>query len=150
MIRSIIKVALFLIVGILGYNYFFGSPEEKAQSKEIIGKAVDVGKAGVGLLKEEIAKFKSGKYDDALEKIGTALNNAKEKVQEGSKAFEEVADWQEKKEDWIKKRDEIRKSLEEKGEEADEATKDAIKKLNEEAEELAKEGEKLEDELKKQ
>jgi hypothetical protein len=147
MIKSIIKVALLLIVGILGYNYFWGSPEEKAQSKEIIGKAVDVGKAGVGLLKEEIGKFKSGKYDDALDNIGTALNQTKDKVKEGSKLLEEVAEWQKKKEEWVKKSDELKETLANEGDNAEASTQEAIKKLNREAEKLAEEGKQLEREM---
>lgn len=150
MIKSIIKVALFLIVGILGYNYFFGSPEEKAKSKTIINKAVDIGRDGVGLLKEEIGKFKSGKYDDALDKVGAAINKTKDKVKEGSKILEDVTDWQEEKEKWSERRDELKKALEIEGEDAKEETKEAIKKLNEEAEELAEKGKKLEKELEKE
>jgi chromosome segregation ATPase len=150
MIKSIIKVALLLIVGILGYNYFWGSPEEKAQSKEIIGKAVDVGKAGVGLLKEEIGKFKSGKYDDALDNIGTALNQTKEKLKQGSKLLDEVAEWQEKKEDWEKKSDELKETLANEGDNTKASTQEAIKKLNREAEELAEEGKQLEKEMVKE
>ena len=33
MMRSLIKLGLILVVGILVYNYFFGTPEEKQQSK---------------------------------------------------------------------------------------------------------------------
>jgi len=148
MIKSIIKVGLFLVVGILGYNYFFGSPEEKAQSKEIINKAADVGKAGVGLLKEEIGKFKSGKYDDALDKVGSALNNTKEKVKEGSKILDQVSDWQAKKDEWTKKSEELKESMNSDDNTDKEETKEAIKQLNKEAEELAKEGKKLEKEMK--
>ena len=148
MIKSILKLAVFLVIGILGYNYFFGSPEEKAQSKEIINKAVDVGKAGVGLLKEEVNKFKSGKYDNALNKIGDALHTTADKVKEGSKLLDKVTDWQKKKEEWSQKRDELKKSLEDGSD--DERTKEAIKELNKEAEALAKEGKELEKELEKE
>ncbi|MFK7808629.1 MAG: hypothetical protein AB8F74_12565 [Saprospiraceae bacterium] len=111
MIKSVIKVGLMLIVGILAYNFFFGSAEEKAQSKEIINKAADVGKAGVGLLREEVSKFRSGKYDDALDKIGTAIDATKDKVEEGSQMLDQITDWNEKKKDWQQKRDDLMEEL---------------------------------------
>jgi len=148
MIKSILKVGIFLVVGILGYNYFFGSPEEKAQSKEILNKAADVGKAGVGLLKEEVQKFKSGKYDDALDKVGNALNNTKDKVKEGSKLLDQVKDWQAKKDEWTKKSEELKGSID--SDDSKEDTKEAIKRLNEEAKELEKEGKRLEKEMEKE
>lgn len=147
MIKSILKVGLFLVVGILGYNYFLGSPEEKAQSKEIINKAADVGRAGVGLLKEEIGKFKSGKYDDALDKVGNALNSTKEKVKEGSKILDQVSDWQEKKDQWVEKSKELKEAMDSEDGAKSKETKEAIKKLNEEAKELEKEGKKLNKEM---
>ena len=150
MIRSIIKVGLFLIVGILVYNFFFGSAEEKAQSKEIINKATDVGKAGVGLLRDEVAKFRSGKYDNALDKIGTAIDATKEKVQEGSQLLDQITDWNEKKNDWQQKRDNLMDELEDAADETKEETKAAIKDMNKEAEDLAREGRKLERKLKKE
>ncbi len=150
MIKSILKVGLLLVVGILGYNYFLGSPEEKAQSKEILNKAADVGKAGVGLLKEEIGKFKSGKYDDALDKVGNALNKTKEKVKEGSKLLDQVQDWQTKKDEWTKKSDDLKDSMKSDDGPSQEETKKAINQLNEEAKALEKEGKRLEKEIEKE
>lgn len=151
MIKSILKVGLMLVVGILGYNYFLGSPEEKAQSKEIIGKAVDVGKAGVGLLKVEVSKFKSGKYDNALDKIGNVIDKAKSKVKEGGEILKEVKAWEEKKSKWLKKKEELEDILGSDAlENASDETKERIKEINEEGESLEKEGEKLKDELAKE
>ena len=61
--KSILKLALILVVGILIYNYFLGTDEEKQQSKEIFTEVRDLGKAAWGLLKSEKEKFDEGKYD---------------------------------------------------------------------------------------
>ena len=145
MIKSILKVGLLLLIGIIGYNYFFGTPEEKEQSKEIIGKVGEIGKAGVGLLKAEVQKFKSGKYDDALDKIANLLSSAKQKVEEeGGAVLEEIEDWQERKEKWQEKKEQLKELLaEEKEGQESEAIKNQIKELNEEGEALEKEGKKL-------
>ncbi len=80
MIRSLLKLVFILVLGILVYNYFLGSEDEKATSKKIFGETknlvVSVGK----LLKSEKTKFDSGKYDKALEKIGNVYKSIKEKA----------------------------------------------------------------------
>lgn len=73
MIRSLLKLGLILVAGILVYNYFFGTVEEKEQSKEIFGKVRDVGKDAWSLLKNEKAKFEDGKYDGAVDKVGKSV-----------------------------------------------------------------------------
>jgi len=75
--RSLIKLGLLLVVGILVYNFFFGSATEKAQSREIFEKVGELGKAGISLLKSEKEKFDDGKYDDALDKIGGLFEKVK-------------------------------------------------------------------------
>lgn len=79
--KSILKLALILVVGILIYNYFLGTDEEKQQSKEIFTEVRDLGKAAWGLLKSEKEKFDEGKYDEALDKIGSLLDNLKDKAE---------------------------------------------------------------------
>jgi len=57
---NLLKLAALLVIGILVYNYFFGTTEEKAQSKVIFSEAKDLGKAAWGLLKSEKEKFEDG------------------------------------------------------------------------------------------
>ena len=82
MVKSLIKVGLLLVGGILVYNYFFGTPEEKAQSKEIFTNVKDLTKSAVDLLKQEKQKFDDGKYDEAVDKIGGLLENLKGKAEQ--------------------------------------------------------------------
>ena len=82
MIRSLLKIGLLLVVGILVYNFFFGTPEEKESSRQVFnsGKAL-VGNV-VGLLKSEKGKFEAGKYDNALAKVDDLFDNLKDKAQD--------------------------------------------------------------------
>lgn len=80
--RSLIKLGLILVAGILVYNFFFGDAEEKAQSREIFEKVGDLGKAGINLLRSEKEKFDDGKYDDALDKIGGLFDKVKDKAED--------------------------------------------------------------------
>jgi len=138
MIGKIIKLGILVVIGLVGYNYFLGTPEEKEKSKEIIGKVTDIGKAGVGLIKEEVAKFKDGKYDRALEKIQSGLSTAKEQLQDkGGKLMDSIESWESKKDAWSKERDRLKELFET----ADDEQKEALSK---EIEDLNKKGEQLE------
>ncbi|MCB0580193.1 MAG: hypothetical protein KDD10_12900 [Phaeodactylibacter sp.] len=99
MLRSLIKLGLFLVAGILVYNYFFGTAEEKAQSKQIFTEIKDVTKSAVGLLKSEKKKFDEGKYDDAVDKIGGLIDNLKgkaEQLENNRELLDQIADLQQR------------------------------------------------------
>lgn len=72
MIRTVIKLGLLLLVGILVYNYCFGDKAEKEQSKKIFGQVGSLVRSAADLVRDEKAKFDSGKYDAALDKMGDA------------------------------------------------------------------------------
>lgn len=67
--RSLIKIGLLLLAGILVYNYFFGTVEEKESSKKIFHQIKELSTASWSLLKSEKAKLDQGKYDTALNKL---------------------------------------------------------------------------------
>jgi hypothetical protein len=81
MIRSLLKIGLLLVAGILVYNYFLGTDEEKQQSKKIFGQLKGVAGSAVELVKSEREKFDAGKYDKALDKIGGVYQGLRSKAQ---------------------------------------------------------------------
>lgn len=80
MIKTLLKIGALVLMGLLGYNYMFGDAEEKAQSREIVGKARDLGRDAWDLLKSEREKLKEGKYDNAIEKLDGLYTNLKDKA----------------------------------------------------------------------
>jgi chromosome segregation ATPase len=72
MIRSLLKLGLLLLAGILVYNYFFGTSEEKENSRKIFGQIHGVVSSVGDLIQSEKHKFDAGKYDAALAKLGGA------------------------------------------------------------------------------
>lgn len=80
MIRSLIKIGLLLLAGILVYNYFFGTSEEKAQSREVFKKTGDALGSAWNLLKSEKQKFDAGKYDKVLDQLGSAYKSVRERA----------------------------------------------------------------------
>ena len=108
MIRSIIKLGFLLVVGLLVYNFFLGTPEEKAQTQQVLDKGKDVLVSVGDLLKSEKDKFDAGKYDDALDKVGTAFEDIREKAEDFSD--QDYLGRLDKLED---KRQELQKDLEE-------------------------------------
>ena len=81
MIGFLIKIAVFLVALLLAYNYFFGTEAEKAQSTKVFSQIKDVAVSVGDLAKSEKDKFDTGKYDTALEKLGTAYKSAREGAQ---------------------------------------------------------------------
>lgn len=69
MIRRILTLGIILVALIIGYNLYYGTPEEKANAREIVDEVKNIGKASWELLKSEKEKMEAGKYDDAAEKI---------------------------------------------------------------------------------
>lgn len=70
MIRALLKLAALLIAGILVYNYFFGTNEEKESSRKVFGQIKGVVVSVGQLVGSEKDKFDAGKYDAALDKLG--------------------------------------------------------------------------------
>jgi uncharacterized protein YoxC len=108
MIKSLIKLALGLLVGILIYNFFFGTPAEKEQSKQIFTEVKDLTKSAVQLIKAEKEKFDEGKYDEAVDKIGGLINDLKgkaEKLNDNKELIDQIADLQTKKDELERKID---------------------------------------------
>ena len=138
MIKSILKIAVLLIVGILVYNYFYGDEAEKATSQKVFNEIKDVGVAVKDFVKDEHQRIKDGKYDKVLSKIEDTLtgleakvkNMDKETVEEykdlrkESKKLEEELKSKEENQDLSK---EERDSIESKLKELLEKTNDFIK-----------------------
>ncbi|MBY0475705.1 MAG: hypothetical protein K2Q13_11685 [Nitrosomonas sp.] len=108
MIRLIVSFTFFLVIGLLGYNYFFGTEQEKEQAQEIFAKGAEVVGASADLLEAEYEKFKEGKYDKSLQNISNFLSNVKEK---GGELVVEIDSWEKRKNDWNQKKNDIEKLL---------------------------------------
>lgn len=80
MIRSLIKIGLLLVVGILVYNYFFGTNEEQENARKVFGQVRGVVVSVGQLVRSEKEKFDAGKYDAALEKLGGVYKTIREQA----------------------------------------------------------------------
>jgi chromosome segregation ATPase len=151
MIRSVIKIGILLVIGIIGYNYFLGNPEEKADAREkvdkikeaskVIGGALfDLVKDGVALLKEEREKFREGKYDKAVDEVGGLISKIKDEVEgAGGEMLDRVNDLE-------KQRDTIAEQVKKAKDSVGEISEEQKENLKEQFDELtAKTGEVLED-----
>ena len=81
MIKTLLKLGVLLVVGILVYNFLFGTTEEKEQSKEVFKSTGAVISSTWNLLKAERQKFDAGKYDQALDKLGGAYRAIRDRAQ---------------------------------------------------------------------
>ena len=83
MIKLLIRLLVLLVIGVLVYNYFLGTPEEKESSKTIFREVKQLGKSAWALLKSEKSKMEEGKYDAALDKIGILYDELEERARSG-------------------------------------------------------------------
>lgn len=138
MIGRILKIGLVLVVGFLGYTFFFGNAEEKAQSKEIVG---DIGQAGkkifgkIGsMLNKQEDKFDEGRHDEALASVGKELTKLKDKVKNDrllEKALDQLNIEKEKIADKIKNASpEDKKKLKDRFKNLIQGTKDLLNDLD--------------------
>jgi hypothetical protein len=82
MFKLLFRLLFVLVVGVLVYNYFLGTPEEKDTSRAIFQSVKQLGKSTWALLKSEKAKLNDGKYDTALEKINTLFGQLRSHARE--------------------------------------------------------------------
>ena len=75
MIKSLIRLVVLVVIGVLVYNYFLGTDEEKENASRIFQEVKEVGSSVADLLRSEKEKFDSGKYDAALDKVGGLFDN---------------------------------------------------------------------------
>ncbi|MCF8244775.1 MAG: hypothetical protein K9J37_09895 [Saprospiraceae bacterium] len=102
MIKNALKLLAVLVIGILIYNLFLGTDEEKQGAKRIVGEMKDVGVAVKDLLKSEKEKFDKGKYDKAVDKIGGVLSSLKSKAKDFDEKYLERIDELERKRKQLK------------------------------------------------
>ena len=78
MIRSLLRVAFMLVICIVGYNYFLGTPSEKDTSKKIVGQGKDLFNSVRDLVRTERDKYDEGKYDKAISGVKDVFGKIRE------------------------------------------------------------------------
>ena len=134
MLKNLLKIGALLVLAVLGYNYFLGTPTEKAQSREFVGKVGDLGKDAWNLLRSERQKMKDGKYDDALDKLDGLYQNLKGKAEaiQDSGIVDRIRDLDQRRAD-------LEEELKKEGNEPSAESKRKINDLTAETEELMNE-----------
>jgi len=138
MIKAVIKIGLVVLVALVGFNYFFGTPAEKASSRKIVEGVKDVGKTVGGVIKSEKEKLSEGKMDRVIEDLGNWVERIKGKAQDNPAVKEKAG----KLDDMLKLLNEEMKLLkEEKGTESKErrALRKKMRKVEDEIQKLADE-----------
>ena len=137
MIKFLIRIAIILVIGIIAYNYFQGTTQEKQEAKTFVkefGKEMkDLGGLIGGLIISEKEKFDEGKYDKALSNMRSTIDDLKEKAKNTDDAelkrkvndFEKTSDkllqkWEENKPETKSERQAFKEDIKRIIQEADE------------------------------
>ncbi len=111
MIRKILTLAVVLALGLLAYNSFFGTAQEKEQAAEIRGKMKSIAVDLKNLVMSEKEKFDKGKFDDDIDKLSGIVSNIKDKaVSLGNEYSDKVEDLEKIKDQLSLKADEVEKT----------------------------------------
>ena len=70
----------FFIVGWVVYTQFFGTEQEQAMGKEVIGSAKQTVQGIFNIFQHESGKFKEGTYDDSIDQLGALLDKLREEA----------------------------------------------------------------------
>ncbi len=91
--KNLIFLILILLVGIVGYTYFFGKGEDKEKAREIVSETKELGRSVGDFLKRQKDKYDDGHLDRLFDRIDNVLD--KEKNDGTVKTEEEVGDLKE-------------------------------------------------------
>jgi len=78
--RRLIFTLLLLLAGYVGYMYFFGKGDDKAQAQVIVTETRDLGRAVGDFLRNQKDKYDDGEFDRLIDKVSSNL----EKLKSGS------------------------------------------------------------------
>ena len=145
MIRNLISLVFFFVVGWLIYTQVlgFGTEEEKETGKELVQSAKKTLSGVFGILSNETKKFKDGTYDDAIDKLGSLLDDLRDKNKANGGDTELQTKLEELKKEEERIKDEITtakktKMTSEDAEAKEEQTKKDLHKLTKDIEKVLK------------
>jgi myosin heavy subunit len=90
MLRTLLKFGFLLVIGILIYNFFFGSNSEKEQSRKIFGQTKELFRSTRDLVRSEREKFDAGKYDNAVAKVKNVFGKLRETANDNKDILSEI------------------------------------------------------------
>ncbi len=82
MIRLLFRLLLFIVVAVLVYNFFLGTPAEKEGAKKVFEQFKNAGNAVKELLIAEKEKFDAGKYEDVTRQVDNLFKNIKSEIKD--------------------------------------------------------------------
>jgi len=90
--RRLVSLAAMLIIGLVVYNFMFVDEADKENAKQITSGIKD-------LLQSTKDKYKSGEYNEAIDKIGDVFNQLKDKAEKlnSGEYAEDIAELQDRK-----------------------------------------------------
>ncbi|MEM7104201.1 MAG: hypothetical protein AAF502_13770 [Bacteroidota bacterium] len=145
--KRIFSLVILLVVGLIVYNQFYGTEEDKERGKVVVKESKEAFKSILDLLKAEKANYDEGKYEDAMEKIGGLFKTIGEKVETiGEDYPERFKELEEKKSAIEEKLEQIESS------ESSESRSSSVseKEVESELKDLLKDLEKLTDDMNNQ
>lgn len=75
--RKLLFTLILILAAYVGYQYYFGKEEDKANARVIVQETKDLGKAVSDLLKRQKEKYNDGDFDKVIDDIRRTLDKLK-------------------------------------------------------------------------
>jgi len=82
--RKLIFTIILILAAYVGYMYFFGKGEDKADAQAIVRETKDLGRAVGDFLKVQKEKYDDGEFDQLIDKVSQNLQKLKSDGKEKS------------------------------------------------------------------
>ena len=75
--RKLLFLLLLVLAGYVGYMYFFGHGEDKANARVIVGETKELANAVTHFLSHQKIKYDDAEFEKLIEKIDTGVDSIK-------------------------------------------------------------------------
>jgi flagellar basal body-associated protein FliL len=83
--KNLIYLIIIILVGIVGYMYFFGKGEDRERAANVVEETKELGKSIGDFLKRQKEKYDEGEFDKLMDKVSDTINKVKSKKSTNTK-----------------------------------------------------------------
>jgi hypothetical protein len=85
--RKFIFTLILLLAGYIGYMYFFGKGEDKANAKTVVVETKDLAKGITDFLSHQKEKYDNAEFDQLMQKVEVGVQNLKTSTKQESDIY---------------------------------------------------------------
>lgn len=80
--KNLIFLVLIILIGVVGYMYFFGKGEDRERAAEVVSETKDLARSVGDFIKKQKDKYDDGEFDRMFRRINNAIEKARKNKDE--------------------------------------------------------------------